>query len=42
LIDHIAHTPDLTRGSIGIWNKKAADGKCLSDHFGVWCDFSTG
>ena len=42
LIDHIAHTPDLTRDSIGIWNKNAADGKCLSDHFGVWCDFSTG
>ncbi|MDE0108620.1 MAG: hypothetical protein OXN96_12455 [Bryobacterales bacterium] len=40
LIDHIAHTPDLTRGSIGIWNKKSADGIRLSDHFGVWCDFS--
>lgn len=40
LIDHIAHTPDLTRGSIGVWDKKTADGKCLSDHFGVWCDFS--
>ena len=42
LIDHIAHTTDLTRGCIGIWNKRAADGKCVSDHFGVWCDFSVG
>ena len=40
LIDHVAHTPDLTRGSIGIWNKKSADGIRLSDHLGVWCDFS--
>lgn len=40
LIDHIAHTPDLTRGSIGTWNKKCIDGARLSDHFGVWCDFS--
>ena len=42
LIDHVAHTPDLTRGSIGIWNKESVDGTRLSDHFGVWCDFSTG
>ena len=41
-IDHIAHTPDLTRGSVGIWDKKATDGTRLSDHFGVWCDFSVG
>ncbi len=41
-IDHIAHTPDLTRGSIGIWDKRDADGTRLSDHFGVWCDFSVG
>ena len=40
LIDHIAHTPDLARDSIGVWDKTAADGTCLSDHFGVWCDFS--
>lgn len=40
LIDHIAHTSDLTRGNIGIWNKRCADGTRLSDHFGVWCDFS--
>ena len=39
-IDHIAHSPDLVRKGIGIWPKKADDGKCLSDHFGVWCDFS--
>lgn len=38
-IDHIAHSPDLVRKGIGIWPKKADDGKCLSDHFGVWCDF---
>ncbi|MXY70592.1 MAG: endonuclease/exonuclease/phosphatase family protein [Acidobacteriia bacterium] len=42
LIDHIAHTPDLTPGSIGVWDKQAADGTSLSDHFGVWCDFSAG
>lgn len=42
LIDHIAHTPDLTRGSIGVWDKKAVDGTSLSDHFGVWCAFSVG
>lgn len=40
LIDHIAHTPDLARGSVWVWDKTAADGRCLSDHFGVWCDFS--
>lgn len=39
LIDHIAHTSDLTRTSIGIWNRVCADGTRLSDHFGVWCDF---
>ena len=42
LIDHIAHSPDLNPGSIEIWNKKSADGIRLSDHFGVWCDFSVG
>lgn len=41
-IDHIAHSPDLTRKSIGIWPfTKAGDGKRLSDHFGVWADFGT-
>ena len=40
LIDHIAHTSDLTRVGIGIWNRKCADETRLSDHFGVWCDFS--
>lgn len=38
-IDHIAHTPDLTRRNIGIWPKESADGISLSDHFGVWGDF---
>ena len=38
-IDHIAHTPDMPRLSLGIWQKTAADGTELSDHFGVWCDF---
>ncbi len=41
-IDHIAHTPDLTRRSIQIWPKKCDDGTKLSDHFGVWCDFNLG
>ena len=40
-IDHIAHTPDLTRKSIGIWPKKTDAGKPLSDHFGVWVGFGT-
>ena len=40
LIDHIAHTPDLTRSRIGVWEKKSVDGPRLSDHFGVWCEFS--
>ena len=41
-IDHIAHSPDLTRKSIGIWPfAKGGDGKHLSDHFGVWVDFGT-
>ena len=39
-IDHIAHTPDLTRGSIGIWSGETASQIRLSDHFGVWCDVS--
>ena len=38
-IDHIAHTEDLTRRSIGVWPKECADGTSLSDHFGVWGDF---
>ena len=40
LIDHIAHTPDLTRRGFAIWDKNSVDGTHLSDHFGVWCDFS--
>ena len=39
-IDHILHTPDLARSSLGIWPDKGASGNHLSDHFGVWCDFS--
>ena len=40
-IDHIAHTPDLTRvGSIGIWPKRNDQHEPMSDHFGVWADFS--
>ena len=42
LIDHVAHTSDLTRSSIGIWNRECAGGTRLSDHSGVWCDFSLG
>ena len=39
-IDHIAHTPDLIpMGDIGIWPKRSTQGRKLSDHFGVWCDF---
>ena len=39
-IDHIAHTPDLIpMGDIGIWPKRSASDRHLSDHFGVWCDF---
>lgn len=39
-IDHIVHTPDLVPiGDIGIWQKRNAEGKLLSDHFGVWGDF---
>lgn len=38
-IDHIAHTPDLSRKNIGIWPKRADDGTFLADHFGIWCEF---
>ena len=39
-IDHIAHTPDLLPiGDIGIWPRRSAYDRYLSDHFGVWCDF---
>jgi len=39
-IDHIAHTPDLTRVSpIGTWPKRDAEAHALSDHVGVWTDF---
>ncbi len=41
VIDHIAHTADLTRASsIGIWPKRDGEDKPMSDHFGVWADFS--
>ena len=42
LIDHIAHTKDLTLRNIGVWPKKCADGTCLSDHFGVLGDLGLG
>ena len=38
-IDHIAHTPDLTRRGIEIWRERGAEGQYLSDHFGVWGNF---
>ena len=38
-IDHIAHTQDLVSRGISIWPDRSADGKRLSDHFGVWGDF---
>ena len=38
LIDHIAHTKDLTLGNVGVWPKKSADGTRLSDHCGVCGD----
>ncbi len=39
-IDHIGHTGDLTRSTdMGIWPKRIGD-EHLSDHFGVWTDFS--
>ena len=39
-IDHIAHTPDLDPRSMEYWHKKDNGGIHLSDHFGVWGDFS--
>lgn len=40
-IDHIAHTPDLRRATpFRIWPKRNADDEAMSDHFGVWADFS--
>ena len=41
-IDHIAHTPDLIGGSVGIWSGETASQIRLSDHVGVWCDFRAG
>ena len=42
-IDHIAHTTDLRQTSpIGIWPKRNTEDKPISDHFGVWADFSLG
>ena len=36
VIDHIAHTSDLTRsGDIEIWPKRNDEGETMSDHFGV-------
>ena len=40
-IDHIAHTQDLKRtGPIGIWPERNDRNEPMSDHFGVWADFS--
>ena len=40
-IDHIAHTGDLMRpGPIEIWPRRNSRDKRMSDHFGVWADFS--
>ena len=39
-IDHIAHTPDLTRTSpISTWPRRDGEDHALSDHIGVWADF---
>ena len=38
-IDHIAHTPDLVSQGISTWPDRSEDGKRMSDHFGIWCDF---
>lgn len=40
-IDHIAHSSDLNRrGGLGIWPKRTDCNEHLSDHFGVWADFT--
>ena len=40
-IDHIAHTRDLTRASpVEIWPKYDGEDQRMSDHVGVWADFS--
>lgn len=42
-IDHIAHTTDLRRaGPIGIWPRRDSENRTMSDHVGVWVDFSLG
>ena len=38
-IDHIAHSADLSRESVGIWQRRTVDDESLADHFGVWCEF---
>ncbi len=41
VIDHIAHTPDMTLiGNIGVWPKRNEHDRPLPDHFGVWGDFA--
>ncbi len=40
VIDHIAHTPDLTLRGIRNWPKRNAQDESLSDHFGVWGECS--
>lgn len=39
-IDHIAHSPDLVPLGVTVWCNWDADGRRLSDHFGVRGDFS--
>lgn len=40
-IDHIAHTPDIAvTGELNIWPKRNEQHECLSDHFGIWGNFT--
>ena len=40
-IDHIAHTRDLKlRSPIGLWPRRDSKDQTMSDHVGVWADFS--
>ncbi len=39
-IDHIATSPHLNATDRGVITRQHSSGHRLSDHFGVWCDFS--
>ena len=40
-IDHIAHTKDLKRTTrIELWPRRNPGNELMSDHIGVWADFS--